>query len=96
MADNIKIIGNIVSTTQLSRYSQKDLQLIPQKEIQSKFGGTGDYIEYFVYDIAGNLLNADYGYLNYKLPANYNLAPTNTQAPNTTGNIQTENVGVVR
>jgi hypothetical protein len=36
-----------------------------------------------------------YNYLNYKLPKDIGLTPGTTTQPNTTGNIQTENVGIV-
>ena len=94
MADNIKIVGNIVSTTTVSRYNESDTNLIPSKKLTENFGGTNDYIEFYVYDIAGNLLNTNYNYLSYKLPANTGLTPGVTTQPNTTGNIQTTNVGI--
>ena len=95
MADNIKIVGNILNTTTVTRYSTEDTNLISSKKLQENFGGTNDYIELFVYDAGGNLLNSNYNYLNYKLPTNVGLTPGTTTQPNTTGNIQTENVGVV-
>jgi hypothetical protein len=95
MADNIKIVGNIISTTTVPRYNTEDSNLIPSKKLSENFGGTGDYIEFYIYDIAGNLLNSQYNYLNYKLPSSTGLTPGTTTTPNTTGNIQTENVGVV-
>jgi len=94
MADNIKIIGNILNTTIVTRYSSDDVNLIASQEVKNNFGGKNDYIEFYVYDIGGNLLSTNYNYLDYKLPTNIGLTPgTNTQ-PNTTGNIQTSNVGV--
>ena len=94
MASNIKIVGNILSTTQVSRYSEEDIKLIASQRIQEDFGGTSDYIEYYIYDVAENLLNTNYNYLKYKLPASTGLKPGTTTLPNTTGNIQTENVGI--
>ena len=94
MADNIKIVGNIVSTTTVSRYNESDTNLIPSKKLTENFGGTNDYIEFYVYDIAGNLLNINYNYLSYKLPSDTGLTPGVTTQPNTTGNIQTTNVGI--
>lgn len=94
MADNIKIVGNIISTTTVSRYSNKDKSLIPSSKINEDFGGKTDYIEFYIYDAAGNLLSTNYNYLNYKLPTSTGLTPgTNTQ-PNSTGNIPTENTGI--
>ena len=94
MADNIKIVGNILSTTTVSRYSSQDINLIASRKLQENFGGTNDYIEYYVYDIGGNLLSLNYNYLNYKLPSTTGLTPGVTTSPNTTGNIQTTDVGV--
>jgi hypothetical protein len=95
MADNIKIIGNIINTTTaVSRYSSEDTNLILSQKIQENFGGKDDYIEYYTYDIGGNLLYIDYSYLNYKLPPNTGLTPGASTPPNTTGNIQTEDIGI--
>jgi len=94
MADNIKIIGNIVNTSITSRYSLKDTNLIESKKLQEFFGGDGDYIEYYSYDIAGNILGIDYDYINYKLPPSSNLKPGAQSLPNTRGRIQTNNVGI--
>jgi hypothetical protein len=94
MASNVKIVGNIISTTTVSRYSENDIKLIPSKKLQENFGGTGDYIEYYVYDIAGNLLNSNYNYLSYKLPTDIGLTPGVNTLPNTAGSIQTTNIGI--
>jgi hypothetical protein len=94
MADNIKIVGNILSTTIVSRYSSQDTNLIASRKLQENFGGTNDYIEYYVYDIGGNLLSLNYNYLNYKLPSTTGLTPGVSTSPNTRGSIQTTNVGV--
>ena len=94
MANNIKIVGNIISTTTVSRYSEDDIKLIPSKKLQENFGGTGDYIEYYVYDIGGNLLNINYNYLSYKLPTDFGLTPGTSTPPNTRGRIQTTNIGI--
>ena len=68
MVNNIKIIGNITSVSTVSRYDIEDTNLIPSENIQTYFGNEGDYIEYYIYDIGGNLLDTNYNYLNYKLP----------------------------
>jgi hypothetical protein len=94
MADNIKIVGNIINTTTVSRYSSEDTNLISSRNLAENFGGTNDYIEYYTYDAGGNLLNTTYNYLSYKLPPSTGLTPGTTTTPNTTGNIQTTNVGV--
>ncbi len=86
MANNIKITGSIVNTTTVSRYSVEDTNLIASRNLQEDFGGTGDYIEYYVYDIAGNLLNTNYNYLSYKLPSTSGLTPSVADSPNTRGN----------
>jgi hypothetical protein len=91
MADNIKIIGNILSTNTVSRYDEKDINLIESRQFQNYFGGKDDYIEYYIYDIGGNLLNTDYNYLNYKLQPSLGLKPSVDVTPNTTGNIQPNN-----
>jgi len=94
MADNIKIVGNILSTTTVSRYSSQDTNLIASRKLQENFGGTNDYIEYYVYDIGGNLLSLNYNYLNYKLPTSIGLTPGVSTLPNTIGSIQTTDVGI--
>jgi hypothetical protein len=95
MADNIKIVGNILDITTVSRYSEEDINLIPSKNLTENFGGKNDYIEYYIYNIAGDLLGINYNYLNYKLPPSTGLTPGVSTPSNTTDNIQTENVGVV-
>jgi hypothetical protein len=94
MANNIKIVGDILTTTLVSRYTDGDKNLLSPKEQQENFGGNNDYIEYYIYDISGNLLNTEYDYLNYKLPSSTGLTPGTLTQPNTTGNIQTTDVGV--
>jgi hypothetical protein len=95
MVNNIKIIGNILNTNVIQRYSTEDINLISNTEVQESFGGTGDYIEFYVYDAGGNLLSTNYNYLNYKLPTSVGLTPVSSTQPNTTGNIQTTDIGVV-
>jgi len=94
MADNIKIIGNIVNTTVINRYSEEDTNLLFPEKLQENFGGKDDYIEYYIYDIGGNLLRTNYNYLNYKLPPSTGLTPSVSTPPNTTDNIQTTEVGI--
>jgi hypothetical protein len=94
MANNIKITGSIINTTTVSRYSVEDTNLIASRNLQEDFGGTNDYIEYYVYDIAGNLLNTNYNYLSYKLPPTNGLTPAVSDFPNTRGSIQTTDVGI--
>jgi hypothetical protein len=94
MADNIKIVGNILVTNTIPRYDGKDSSLIESQVVAGKFGGIDDYIEYFIYDAAKNQLQGDYGYKKYKLPSNQPLSPTSVPPPNTTGQIQTTNIGI--
>jgi len=94
MANNIKIVGSILDTSKISRYDAKDINLISSQKIAENFGGEGDYIEYYTYDIAGNLLDINYDYLSYKLPSDIGLTPGTSNPPNTTGNIQTTDVGI--
>jgi len=68
MADNIKIVGEILNTQQLSRYDSADLNLLTPRTLKESFGQQNDYIEYFVYDAGGNLLNVNYSYIDFKLP----------------------------
>ena len=55
MADNIKIVGSILSTTQVSRYAVDDLRLIASQKIKKSFNSFEDYIEYAL----GRYLNDD-------------------------------------
>lgn len=70
MADNIKIIGQITDTSIVTRYSVQDEQLLLPILQKDTFGQLNDYIEYFVFDLGGNVLNSDYNYKSYKLPPN--------------------------
>ena len=69
MADNIQIVGDILGVQTLSRYNEDDVRLISSNQIQEDFGNAGDYIEYFVSDAGGNVLNANYSYTNIKSPS---------------------------
>jgi hypothetical protein len=81
MADNIKITGEITETQQISRYSEEDLNLLSPFILKEDFGQSNDYIEYFVYDAGGNLLNIDYNYKNFKLPSTSYVDPVNGNLP---------------
>ena len=83
MADNIKIIGSILDTTQVSRYDTDDLRLILSRKINKNFDPFKDYIEYHVYDIGDNLLENNYNYNSYKLPTDYSLNPGISSSLNT-------------
>jgi len=97
MAYNIKIVGDILNTNTVSRYTEEDKALLLARELQENFGGEEDYIEYYIYDVRGNLLNVEYNYINYKLPSSSNLTPppSPNDTDNTTGNIQTSNIGII-
>jgi hypothetical protein len=82
MADNIRIVGSILNTTQVSRYTTDDLRLITSQKIKKSFGVSKDYIEYYVYDIGNNLLDSDYNYQKYKLPVDSALTSPVTPTPN--------------
>ena len=87
MADNIKIVGSILGTSQVSRYTTDDLRLITSLKINKSFSTFDDYIEYHVYDLSNQLIESNYNYRGYKLPTNVALNPganPNTNINNTT------------
>jgi len=92
---NIQIIGNINSTSNVSRYSSDDTNLIGSQNIQESFDIYNDYIEYYVYDINGNILDVDYEYVSYKLPTDSALNPSYTPPPNSKGNITNSDIQLV-
>jgi len=77
MAGNIKIVGEILNTQQVSRYDSDDTNLLSPILLKEDFGNPNDYIEYFVYDAGGNLLNLNYSYKDFKLPTTYGQTPGN-------------------
>jgi len=81
MADNIKIVGNILNEQQVSRYDNDDINLFTSQTIQEDFGLANDYIEYFVSDAGGNLLNTNYTYKNFKSSTTSYVNPTNKGLP---------------
>jgi len=96
MADNIKIVGSILSTSQVSRYETDDLRLITSLNIKKNFDPFNDYIEYHVYDITNNPLEDNYNYRSYKLPTDESLNPGITPDLNITNQTATgEQVGTV-
>jgi hypothetical protein len=76
MADNIKIVGEILDTQRVNRYDADDLNLLSPFLIKEDFGQQNDYIEYFVYDAGGNLLNINYSYKDFKLPPTSYVDPS--------------------
>jgi len=95
MADNIKIIGNIVGSTTVSRYNTSDSNLIASQAIQESFGQYADYIEYYIYDAAGNLLNTNYNYHNFKLPITNGLKPGFQVSSSNVNSMAEAQVGVI-
>ncbi len=91
---NIKIVGDVLTINTIDRYSEEDRSLFSAENLQENFGGNNDYIELYVYDIKGNLLDVDLNYFEYKLPSSISLTPSVTTPPNTTGNIQTTDIGI--
>jgi len=89
MAENIKIVGSILSTTQVSRYTTDDLRLITSLNITKNFDPFKDYIEYHVYDVTDNPLDNNYNYRSYKLPSDLSLNPGVTPETNTTNTTAT-------
>ena len=81
MADNIKIVGEILNTQQISRYDEADLNLFSPQILKEDFGQQNDYIEYFVYDAGSNLLNVNYSYKDFKSPSTSFIDPTTNALP---------------
>ena len=81
MADNIKIVGEILNTQEVSRYNDEDIRLLTSQQVNSTFGQPNDYIEYFVYDAGGNFLNGFYNYKDFKSPTTSYVDPVNGSLP---------------
>jgi hypothetical protein len=81
MADNIKIIGEILSTQQVPRYDAADVNLLSPQTLKEDFGQQNDYIEYFVYDAGNNLLNVNYSYKDFKSPTTSFINPNTNALP---------------
>ena len=75
MADNIRIIGNINDIQRVNRLKSEDLNLLDIQVKNQTFGFENDYIEYFVYDGGGNLIDSNYNYRDFKLPSNSFTTP---------------------
>jgi hypothetical protein len=69
----IRIIGNINSTTQTNRFDEKDIALLGQNIIANNFGLANDYIEYHITDALDKILSQSYSYLSYKSPSDVAL-----------------------
>jgi hypothetical protein len=81
MADNIKIVGEILSTQQVPRYDAADVNLLSPQTLKEDFGQQNDYIEYFVYDAGNNLLNVNYSYKDFKSPTTSFIDPNTNALP---------------
>ena len=60
-------VSYIGSENQYQTYSPSDVSLITTALLTAKFGGSGDYIEYFVKDLSGEVLTSNYYTEQYKL-----------------------------
>ena len=52
----IKIIGNVENTQQVSRFNSEDTNLLTPGNLSENFGVEGDYIELFLYDNNNNMI----------------------------------------
>ncbi len=65
MAEIINILPLNPNNFEFQEYSSSDLNLIVSTEIETSFDTTSDYIEYYVYDLSGNILVSNiFGYNN--------------------------------
>lgn len=78
---NIQIVGNILQTNNVTRYTSQDTNLLPAQNLSDGFGLPGDFIENYVYDAGGTLLNINYNYRNYKLPSGSSYNPISASLP---------------
>ena len=68
MAENITIQILNPANFEFQEYSSNDLNLIKSNETEVSFDPSIDYIEYYVYDLSGNIIVSNiYGYPGYKL-----------------------------
>jgi hypothetical protein len=70
MASNITIVGEVLNTDIINRYPLQDERLLLPSVQQETFGASNDYIEFYVFDLGGSVLNTNYNYQSYKLPSN--------------------------
>jgi len=61
---NVSYIG---SKDQYQSYAPQDVALINTNSITGNYGSFGDYIEYFIKDLNGRVLNAEYYATQYQL-----------------------------
>jgi hypothetical protein len=61
---NVSYLG---SKDQYQSYAPQDVALINTAFINGSYGSPGDYIEYFIKDLSGNVLSANYYATQYEL-----------------------------
>ena len=71
----IKIVGNVTSFNKVNRFRLNDISLIGVQTLSNTFNPKTDYIEYVIYDIAGNFITIDYNYNNFKNTTTNGLNP---------------------
>ena len=55
-------------TFEYQEYSSSDVNLIASSNLETSFNPDTDYIEYYIYDLSGNILYENiYGFPGYKL-----------------------------
>ena len=68
MAEIVNIQNINPQTFELQEYSQEDTSLIISTDVFDTFDPSIDHIEYFIYDLNGNILTENVsGYPGYKL-----------------------------
>jgi hypothetical protein len=68
MAEIINILPLNPNNFEFQEYSSNDLNLIVSTEVETSFDPTTDYIEYYVYDLGGNIIVSNiFGFPGYKL-----------------------------
>ena len=60
-------VSNLGSSDQYQSYTPQDIALINTSIINSNYGDSGDYIEYFIRDLGGTVLDANYYNTKYQL-----------------------------
>src|SRR6478736_3891748 len=69
---------NKISDQGLDKYDTLDQSLIPSKDFIRNFGDVNDYVEAHVYTKDNRLLQSDYNYKGYTIPADISVASTDT------------------
>jgi hypothetical protein len=81
VASNIQIVGNINNSSTVSRYNTADTALIVSSTLQGSFDVNTDYIEQYIYDAGGNLLDVNYNYKSFYLPSESYLNSSDGSLP---------------